>query len=406
MPIANHKSTNEVHGISLFPDGRAVVMGIPQSFDLLSELALANTIRLATAFAHKTGWDKLAPAISTSKAKTFLITGKSFFHTEPSVLEEWLTLSKSDRVEARLYIERGVTFHPKVLVVEGQSTFAIVGSGNLSWGGLHGNIECAVFVESSALLRELRMWFDTVFFNKAAAAPLTKQRILDYERDWKALRKPTNDLREQQEQLEDEFAARTAAVMKHWDDAVSAAKQYLNSSDFQDTYEGLAKGGVRIKQFLRYPAFDFDENGWKGFYSVLELGHLIPLYRDRIFRKKDRLQEGLRKLVATEGKVPAILDEFLSPNGKFHIKGLGLNVISKILAVHAPLKWAVYNTPVHDALRKFGYAPPRGGSPAEKFISFTQMMDTLKSATGLQDAYALDGFFYDEYHKLKTLNPR
>jgi HKD family nuclease len=385
--------------MSFFPDGRAVVIGIPPSFDLLSEISSANTIRLGTAFAHQSGWEILVPAISVSKAEIFLLTGTSFFQTEPKVLWEWLKLSKSDRVKAALYAEKGITFHPKVLLVEGRRKFAIVGSGNLSRGGLHGNVECAVFVESSALLRELLDWFDTVF---GEAKPLRDAMVSDYERKWKLLRKPTKGLHRKQKQLEEEFETKAAAVMRHWDDAISDAKRFLNSSDFQKTYEGRKAGGGRIRQLLRFPSFDFDENGWQGFYSVKSLGHLIPLYRDRVFRKKSRLQKGLRGLVENDADVPKVLDDFLSPSGKFHIEGLGLNTISKVLAVHDPLKWAVYNTPVDVALREFGYRPPRGATPAEKFIAFTQMMDKFKSATGLPDAYALDAFFFDVYGRSKN----
>jgi HKD family nuclease len=387
--------------MSLFPDGRAVVMSKPPSFDLLTEIVSANTIRLATAFAHETGWNMLAPAISASKAKMFLLTGKSFFQTEPEVLRKWLKLAESGRVEAKLHFEKGITFHPKVLLVDGKRPFAIVGSGNLSRGGLHGNIECAVFVDSSAVLSELRGWFDTVYSSNATAAPLTEALILDYERKYKALRKPTNDLRKQQQLLEEELVTKAAAAMEHWDEAVSAAKQYLNSSEYQVTYRGRVVGVTRIKRALRYPAFDFDETGWKEFYSILELGHLIAIRRDGIFRHKARLQKGLRELVGAERNIPKVLDELLSQNGRLHIEGLGVNTISKILAVHDPRRWAVYNSPVADALKKFGYVPPRGASPAEKFIAFTKMMETFKTATGLKDAYALDAFMFDVYDKAK-----
>lgn len=384
--------------MSLFPDGRAVVVGLPRSFDLLSELASANTIRLATAFAHHSGWEMLDAAISGSKAETFLLTGTSFFQTEPKVLRAWLKLARSINVNAALHAEKGITFHPKVLIVEGRKTFAIVGSGNLSRGGLQNNVECAVFVESGAILSELLQWFDGAF---CAATPLRDAVILDYERKWKLLRERTKDLCDEQQKLQDDFANRTAAVMNHWDDAVAAAKKYLKSSGFRTTYESRKAGGNRMKQFLRYPAFDFGVEGWKGFYSVMELGHLIAIRRDKIFQKKDRLQDGLRKLSGSDGEVPKALNEFLSSRGKYQINGFGLNAISKVLAVHAPRKWAVYNRPVAEALKEFGYVAPRGASPAEKFMAFTQMMDTFKAATGLPDAYALDAFFYDVYQELK-----
>jgi HKD family nuclease len=385
--------------MSLFPDSRGIVVGLPKSFDLLSELASANKIRLGTAFAHWSGWEILETAISGSKAEIFLLTGTSFFQTEPKVLREWLKLSRSRSVKAALHAEKGVTFHPKVLIIEGRKNFAIVGSGNLSWGGLQGNVECAAFVESGAVLSELVRWFDDVF---DAAAELRDGMILDYDQKWKSLRKRAKDLRNQQRKLEDDFAAKTAALMNRWDEAVAAAKKYVKSSSFKATDEGRKAGGDRIKKFLDYPAFDFDVDGWKGFYTVLALGHLIAIRRDKVFRKKDRLQEGLKKLIASEGQAPKVLNEFLTPRGKYRIDGLGLNAISKVLAVHAPQKWTVHNKPVAKALKKFGYIPPRGASEADKFMAFTQMMDTFKAATGLTDAYALDAFFYDVYEKSKS----
>jgi hypothetical protein len=66
--------------------------------------------------------------------------------------------------------------------------------------------------------------------------------------------------------------------------AVVAAKEYLQSPDFKSQYEGRVAGAERIKALSSLPEFNCDSAGWKGFYSVLELGHLIPLYRDRVFR--------------------------------------------------------------------------------------------------------------------------
>jgi phosphatidylserine/phosphatidylglycerophosphate/cardiolipin synthase-like enzyme len=217
--------------LHLLGDGPAVVIGIPRSFDLRSEIASANTIRLATAFARPAGWKMLAPSIAVSKAKPLrLLTGRSFFLTHPDVLRDWSKLSESGKVEAKLYHpEKGITFHPKVLVVEGQRNFAIVGSGNLSLGGLHTNIECAVFVESSAFLTGLCEWFDTVFFS-GPAKPLRDKLVSEYARTWNRLRKPLKDFDKQRQQLEEEYIARTA-FMKHWDNAVSEAKRYLNSAD-------------------------------------------------------------------------------------------------------------------------------------------------------------------------------
>jgi HKD family nuclease len=398
-----------VHGASfsfpnfqLLPDGPAVVIGVPRSFDLCSEIASADAIRLVTAFAHQSGWEKVAAAISGSSAKTVrLLAGTSFLQTEPKVLAEWLKLVSPGKLEAKLYhAETRITFHPKVLIVDGRRSFAIVGSGNLSQGGLHGNIECAVFVESTTLLAELRKWFDATF-SSGPARLLTDPLVARYTRAWKTRRDVAPALDKQRQRVEDEYRAKDAAFMKRWDYAVSAAKKFLDSPGFKEAYKDREKGGGRIRQALRYPAFDFDKKGWTDFYSIMALGHLIAVRRDTIFTRKGRLQEGLRALVSQGGDVPTILNEFLSKNGRFHIAGLGLNTITKILAVHAPLEWAVYNGAMKKVLKEFGYIASRGGSRAGKFIYFAERMKEFKFASGLPDAYALDAFFYDEYARLK-----
>jgi hypothetical protein len=55
--------------------GNAVVLGLPTSFDLLVEIESAKGVKLATAFAHMTGWNKIRPSIERSTAKIQLLTG-------------------------------------------------------------------------------------------------------------------------------------------------------------------------------------------------------------------------------------------------------------------------------------------------------------------------------------------
>ena len=43
--------------MTLFGNGNAVVLNLPQSFDINYARRSAKSIRLATAFAHMTGWN-------------------------------------------------------------------------------------------------------------------------------------------------------------------------------------------------------------------------------------------------------------------------------------------------------------------------------------------------------------
>jgi hypothetical protein len=85
---------------TLFGDGCAVVVGLPKHFDLPGALRSAKQIRLATAFAHLSGWNSLKSDIAASSGELFLLTGLEYNQTEPALLKEWmhLKLTRSDRV--------------------------------------------------------------------------------------------------------------------------------------------------------------------------------------------------------------------------------------------------------------------------------------------------------------------
>src|SRR5215831_14585436 len=101
---------------TLFPQGRAVVIGTPPGFNIGSELRRASAIRLATAFAHMNGWQLLAQDVVVSKGDVYLLTGLDFLQTEPKLLYEWLRLTADARFHPRLLTDPKTVFHPKVLI--------------------------------------------------------------------------------------------------------------------------------------------------------------------------------------------------------------------------------------------------------------------------------------------------
>src|SRR5579864_3242885 len=106
------KTTLEVDG--LLGLGSALVVDLPRGFDLKTELLNAKSIKLATAFAHWTGWKHFEPHIQKTSANVKLLSGLSFCQTEPDVLYAWLQRAQKCHVQARLFTDAKTTFHPKV----------------------------------------------------------------------------------------------------------------------------------------------------------------------------------------------------------------------------------------------------------------------------------------------------
>jgi HKD family nuclease len=197
----------------LFPESRAVVIGLPPKFTVLEELEQANHIRLATAFGHMSGWGKLEPGFKRCKGRVDVMTGLDFFQTEPALLRAW-NRARGPRFRARLMTSKSGIFHPKVLIVFSPSkSFALVGSGNLSEGGLKTNIECSVYTGDEAHLRHLANWFDGLF---ERGEDLADDDIREYESKYKHVNRAVSGIHRQQRALEKTISNRHAAPGRYW----------------------------------------------------------------------------------------------------------------------------------------------------------------------------------------------
>jgi HKD family nuclease len=138
-------------------DDRSVIVGAPEEFDFRAALKEATAVRIAMAFGHMTGWKEIEEHLTGSSAATIqVLLGQAFFLTEPQLLLRIMSLQKDSqapRFEVKLASANG-TFHPKVWIIDNDNTsLCIVGSGNLSRGGLLQNVECALLTSESEFYR-------------------------------------------------------------------------------------------------------------------------------------------------------------------------------------------------------------------------------------------------------------
>jgi HKD family nuclease len=109
-----------------------------------------------TAFARESGLKTIRKILRQRLAKglkAFFVIGLDFFHTDPSVLDEMFGLS--DKYALDLFVSRpswerqgdaARNFHPKVFIIEGAETCVMIGSANLTGGGLIDNHESSVMI--------------------------------------------------------------------------------------------------------------------------------------------------------------------------------------------------------------------------------------------------------------------
>jgi HKD family nuclease len=391
-----------------FAGDAAAVIGLPDDFNLQAALSNATAIRLAFAFAHLNGWKLLASPILKSSAAVQIVAGLDFFQTEPKLLREWRRLANSSGrkalISARL-ASRITTFHPKVLIVttkDDAPSFAIVGSGNLSVGGLRTNTECSLYTADEETLKNLIEWFDQQW---QAALTLSEADIKEYESKYKRVRAVADRVRKVQRAVQEAIESRADAIFRERERAIQAAKKYFSTAQYEREYESRKSAVDRIRQLLDLPRFHFDEAQWNEFYRIGQLGRLRSTYRASLFKSHKRLKRALTFLLDDSVVVEQRLASILEPNGKYRMRGLGLNLASKLLAVHNPKKWPVLNGPVVTTLRDFGYEPPRGAGKTERYLSFVKEMDSFRADCQAPDVLALDAFFRYWHQRVKQRKP-
>jgi HKD family nuclease len=391
------KTTLEVDG--LLGLGSALVVDLPRGFDLKTELLNAKSIKLATAFAHWTGWKHFEPHIQKTSANVKLLSGLSFCQTEPDVLYDWLQRAQKGHVQVRLFTDAKTTFHPKVLLVRNpRRAFVVVGSGNLSEGGLLLNLECGLYSDEKGVYSRVNDWFERLFGDESLTTDLTEPDIRRYKKRFDAAKKARKQVEKLQEQAEEDIGEHRNAGMRRWNHAVALARKFFKSTKFKGHYAAQRPHDAKeIKDALNYPEFDFDRDGLEAFYKIQALGHLIEIGKPQAWKQRSKLQHGLRHLIDDSKPVMARLDAVL--DGKYRVHRVGPAFFTKILAVHDPKNLPVWNKVVEQAMKDFGYEKARGSSQGEHYLEFAKLMRRFREESGARSMLDLDAFFYEHYDK-------
>ena len=152
-------------------------------FDFFGLLASGkyDRLRIATAWAKRSGLARVRKDIDAFRKNgghVSILLGVS----EGGATKEGLELAYEMSDECFVLHDPRRTFHPKVYFAEGEQTSLIVGSSNLTAGGLGWNFESSLWVdfeigETSALIDDVAEWFDRLKSDSRMCVPLTPELI-------------------------------------------------------------------------------------------------------------------------------------------------------------------------------------------------------------------------------------
>jgi hypothetical protein len=374
------------------------VVGIPEGLDLKKLLNTATRVKIAVAFATEGGWTQIENEVLSGHKAIDIIVGLNSEITDPRLLDKWFKLAKERSGSFHVFVAPlDPMFHPKLLIGwDGTgSGFAIVGSGNLTFGGQNRNVECAVLVRERRLVDEIDAWFKEI-----ECVPLSVPIINNYRLRCGAVSKfraRTAGSTAGLKRMLESSRAFASLLCLNWqkDRFINDLLGFLNSAVGSETLQNRVEAASRIRGLLHIPKFDFSRSEWEEFYGILEFGRIRPVYKE-MSEETPRLRRAFKFLLSRPIDVNR-LRTVLHVGQKRHVLGLGANLISKVLTVHDKRRWPLVNDRVVTAMAVYGY---HLSQDAKGYIAFAQDMRTAQAGLENVDFWGLDAFCEVKSRKL------
>jgi len=220
----------------------------------IRELASSSReIKIAVAYLKKSGIEAIKDALESfiqKKGRLKVLVGLSEqYITDPEALEELVHLQRrlleksENRVQIRYYDKSD--FHPKLLVFKGTNWMAIIlGSSNLTGGGLSRNIEANILIASERVrygpIKEIDEYFDVIWRKKDGFGPASfTEKILKRYAYNKRVDQQTKKSRGHKKRLIP--STRFPRFKKKW--------QPVAKASFSLLVDGLSARGERVEAF-------------------------------------------------------------------------------------------------------------------------------------------------------------
>jgi HKD family nuclease len=375
---------------------------------LAALLNTADEAYIAVAFLKKSGFSLIRPYIK--KDTIFqIVAGINFGITDPAALSDLLALSKKNAgIQPYLIrLDYRKVFHPKIYLVKNAAGYhVIVGSGNLTSGGLSANHEATLYHTS---VTKDQIWDEAIalfysFTHPNMADPLSPLLIAIYRKYFK-------------EQLHLKTKAKKYPVTR--------GNKFYNLENFKRHLQGM-------DPMLLAQAFDQKRKRYRQARKTLDDLIARPLTPAAFKTLLERLigKAGAPGFWASNGmfrhkgdimKNQAVFCRLIrvikagihkNPCALFRdakvvatdLYGVGPNYIGEIMLSYGPGKFANINQNPITVLRREGQLDIKSGSDrydADDYAEYNEIVAQIAVALGLRDMLEVDYFFNEIYQSIK-----
>lgn len=400
----NLLQTNDSIGGNVGESVRLVLNGEQQAHGdaVVDLLQRAHHFECMVAFAKGSVLPKLLPPLEQALKRGMtarLAVGLSFHLTEPRLLRKLFDLSKL--YEVQLYLsDSDATFHPKIYATREPSRCTVlVGSANLTAGGLFDNYEASVLIDGqdTTLFSEVEAHFNT-FIADESIVLATKKRIDAYAVEfaiheaWRKTAKKRADRVSRDDVQDLTVLADQLAEMKRDDSPHGfAAQQALRK-------ENLTQARRQI-QALATPARGSGRGFLPRYEALINLFHSGGLHRakTRVAREPALFLAAIADIAGRSRLAPAEAFDVLHDHFE-NITGAGINLLTEILHALDNKRYAVMNQNAvtgHAVAGFRGYPdhPTKTNVDGELYARYCQQARSLQAALGLANLTELDALF-------------
>ncbi|MEC6823972.1 restriction endonuclease PLD domain-containing protein [Photobacterium piscicola] len=363
----------------------------------------ASNIYVIVAFMRSSGLSKLLSDFEANlinKGTLNIIIGLDLYVTEPSALYDLYKLDyKYKNMSFYLYHSDKSTFHPKIYAANRNEVYSVlVGSANLTNGGLQTNTEMSIFVEDEFEdFQQVEQFYQKLLRNKECSKA-SHLEIRHYEIEYDIFRKQQEKAQLKSKVL---FVEKTSKsiLLKYYE-------EYCNNKNEMDDLEQKKLNYIEAKKVLgnltskNITSTDSFLEIYEKLVGAAGKGQLW--HSGSILRSKTRVAKNYNEFILLvdfltnyHNRNKAVVDVFESiiPYKK-SIYGLGFNVITEMLNTFSPDKFPVLNkNPISSVKFIFGkeFKEP-DLFKSKDYKKYTDFMHSIRNEIGAINFIETDHF--------------
>ena len=380
---------------------------------LIDNMSYADEVWMSTAFLKSSGVELLIPTIKKhikAQKPISIVAGQHFGLTDPEALLTLFDLFKPFP-KANIYLDKALSnteiFHPKLFLFrKGNTGIILSGSANITAGGLKGNTEVSLKVETTTNSSEWKQALEFMI-NRCSEenADLLSLMILNRYKTYHAEEKNKHKgQKAAPDKNSNDFSFNYANLKKHLD----AFRRQYGDDENEERVEVYQEAREVLDEIIDSPRLT--QKRFEELLDSLVVGQRLwysgSLYRHRrkVYNYRNEFRELLSFIRDNQDAPIARVFEGAKERVK-EIEGAAVNYITEMMMTYRPDKFAnLNNNPIKVLKEEAGvYFKSHSGSfNGQDYSDYCLLLTEIAEKLSLRNMLEVDSFFNDIYWKIKV----